>query len=77
MSFLDEAKAEAQLRNGPRCSVAVLYEDHADLEADLRTLFADSDVTTAAIWRALHKRGISIAEKNLNRHRKGLCLCPD
>lgn len=72
-TLLDEAKA---LLDGPggRCAVSSLAESDPKLYAELVEALA-SDVSHAAIARALKARGRSIGQQSISRHRNGVCRC--
>lgn len=75
MSTLADAIASETTRKGPRCDTGRLLEQlPADQQADLLAAF-DSDVTTAAIVRALTKLGHRVPT-TVGRHRNGECSCP-
>ena len=75
MTLLDEMRAEATLK-GPACSVRLLLDGMApDERADLLSAFADPSILTSVIARVLHKRGYTIGQETLQRHRRGSCRC--
>ena len=76
MSLLDDIEAETT-GTGPRCTVALLLRGLTDDDrADLETALANPAIPASAIHRALHKRGHSIGDTTLQRHRRGTCRCP-
>src|SRR5574338_340090 len=69
MTLLSEAQALAT-RSGSTCGVALLVRRLDDVErAELEEAIA-SDVSAAAIAKALELRGYSLYYQSINRHRR-------
>ena len=73
MSLLDEIAAEVR-GPGSRCSVGVLLEENPAGAAELQAAL-DSDYPATAISAALKKRGHTISDTTISRHRRGACQC--
>lgn len=73
---LADAIANAMLRPGPKCRVALLRAnlDKKDL-AVLEDALASAGVSTSAIVTALRSEGHDIARSSIERHRRGDCAC--
>lgn len=72
MSLLDEARA-AEHRPGGSCGVARYLPD-PDLEEALQAV-RDKTLQSAALERALSKRGNPLKADTLRRHVRGECSC--
>lgn len=78
MSLIDDIQDEQRVRSVKRCPI---FRAHAELSsadlADLEKALADETITSTAIARALHKRGIDVARnsKAVGLHRRGDCAC--
>lgn len=76
MGLIDEIDAEQDASRPNRCGVnRVLQTLEGGDRDDLDKALADPGITTAAIHRALVKRGFKIDAKGVAYHRKGTCAC--
>jgi hypothetical protein len=75
-SLLDDVAAERRVK-GPLCTIAILLDTLAPADAtDLRTLLGNRTIPGTAIARVLRKRGHTITDSTIQRHRNALCACP-
>jgi hypothetical protein len=59
------------------CAVDRAYQQLDKAAADALTdAFADADISIAAIVKVLNAWGISIGKNPVQRHRDGVCTCP-
>lgn len=76
MGLMDEIQQQAVTRNHLLCTVAVvLNAADADDAADLTDALSNGEIPSAAIARALNKRGINLSAGTIQRHRRGECAC--
>jgi len=77
--FVDEVKAEEKGPGGT-CSVALLVSGEVEMGYELVAVFDDPTWSSAAITRALNKRGYEIKADSIGRHRRRAdgtgCKCP-
>lgn len=74
--LLNDIQNEIGGQPGPKCRVEQILqtlgkEDREDLVAAL----GDPTITGSAIYRALAKRGIKLADHTIHRHRRKDCAC--
>jgi hypothetical protein len=73
--LIDLIRAESIIP-GPECAVRTVLRKLSETDAaDLETVFASEDFSTAAIYRALKKAGHEIHVSTLGRHRRQECTC--
>jgi hypothetical protein len=77
MSLRESLQTQAQrIKKGPPCSIGIIIEQLPEDDAEaLQQAFHDPYVTGRAITAALRAEGYSARDYNVNRHRRGLCLC--
>lgn len=76
MSLLDDIKREQSGRVNT-CGVAMMFHNLPDglKREEIESVMADPTISSAAITRALRKRGVPISEYSISRHRRGGCIC--
>lgn len=75
--LLADVRASSAADPRARCGIADFVKtlDEAD-RADLAVALADDLVKSAAIYRALKGRGLTLRYDAFRRHRAGGCSCP-
>ena len=77
MSLRDAIGAIQNAPTKPRCRVGqVLVELDDDVHDELIRAIDDPSLTSAAIATALCSIGVDCREYSVQRHRRGICLCP-
>lgn len=74
MGLADALKAEIDKGHAKRCSICTMIDRMTPADAKALTeAFADRNLSTSAIARALQAEGYDATANNVGRHRRGDC----
>jgi len=76
VTFVDRARAVQQGRKGGHCTAGLLLDSlPADYRVEVDVALADPAIYTSSIAELMSADGHEIGVQNLNRHRRGRCMC--
>ena len=76
MTFADRARAVQQGRKGSHCSAGLVLDSLDEVyRAEVDAALADPAIYTSSIAELMSADGHEIGVQNLNRHRRGRCMC--
>jgi hypothetical protein len=77
MGLIDDIKqANAAVKKGPTCGMAVIINSMAEAEArELQAAMDDESIKGTIIAKVLSERGYSISGHTVSYHRRKACSC--